>query len=128
MGSMSASQITTEMTKVEEAFVNLLGVKPAYMRPPYLDTGGQFLASMKKMGYKVITDDIDAGDWNKETPEASEKKFSSAGASGGGHIPLMHEVYPGTVNTLTPWLIDWAKKNNLKLVTVGRFTRSIEND
>ncbi len=127
MGSMSASQITTEMTKVEDAFVNLLGVKPAYMRPPYLDTGGQFLASMKKMGYKVITDDIDAGDWNKETPEASEKKFSSAGASGGGHIPLMHEVYPGTVNTLTPWLIDWAKKNNLKLVTVGRFPQSVES-
>jgi hypothetical protein len=33
---------------------------------------------------------------------------------------VKHEVYAGTVNTLTPWLINWAKNNNLKLVTVGK--------
>jgi peptidoglycan/xylan/chitin deacetylase (PgdA/CDA1 family) len=119
MGSMSASQITTEMTKVEQALVNIIGKKPAYMRPPYLETGGQFLPTLKGLGYKVITDDVDAGDWNNQTPQQSEQKFSQAGASGNGHIPLMHETYSGTVNTLTPWLINWAKTNNLKLVTVG---------
>lgn len=31
----------------------------------------------------------------------------------------MHETYAGTVNQLTPWLINWAKQNNLKLVTVA---------
>jgi len=121
MGSMSASQITTEMTKVEQALVNLIGKKPAYMRPPYLETGGQFLPTLKGMGYKVITDDdVDAEDWNNKTPAQSEQKFQSAGAGGNGHIPLMHETYSGTVNTLTPWLINWAKTNNLKLVTVGK--------
>ncbi|KAK0630404.1 hypothetical protein B0T17DRAFT_220152 [Bombardia bombarda] len=119
MGGMSAANIKTEMNKVEQAVINLVGVKPAYMRPPYLDTGGQFLSNMKTLGYKVITDDIDTGDWNNRSPAQSEQQFSSAGASGNGHIPLMHEVYPGTVNTLTPWLISWAQKNNLKLVTVG---------
>lgn len=29
-------------------------------------------------------------------------------------------AYSSTVNTLTPWLINWAKNNNLKLVTVGK--------
>lgn len=124
MGGMSASQITTEMTKVEQALVNLIGKKPAYMRPPYLETGGQFLPTLKGLGYKVITDDVDAEDWNGKTPAQSEQKFSSAGASGNGHIPLMHETYSGTVNTLTPWLINWAKTNNLKLVTVGKFRAS----
>ncbi|OIW32955.1 carbohydrate esterase family 4 protein [Coniochaeta ligniaria NRRL 30616] len=119
MGSMSASQITTEMTKVEQALVNLIGKKPAYMRPPYLETGGQFLPTLKGLGYNVITDDVDAEDWNNKTPAQSEQKFSSAGAGGNGHIPLMHETYTGTVNTLTPWLINWAKTNNLKLVTVA---------
>ncbi len=119
MGSMSESQIRSEMTKVEDALVNLIGKKPAYMRPPYLETGGSFLPTLKSMNYKVITDDVDAGDWNNKTPAQSEQSFSSAGASGNGHIPLMHEVYSGTVNTLTPWLINWAKQNNLKLVTVG---------
>jgi peptidoglycan/xylan/chitin deacetylase (PgdA/CDA1 family) len=119
MGSMSESQVRSEMTKLEEALVNLIGKKPAYMRPPYLNTGGQVLPVLKSMNYKVITNDVDSGDWNNKTPQQSQQSFQSAGAGGNGHIPLMHETYASTVNTLTPWLINWAKQNNLKLVTVG---------
>jgi peptidoglycan/xylan/chitin deacetylase (PgdA/CDA1 family) len=107
------------MTRLEEAFVNLIGRKPAYMRPPYLETGGTVLPTLKSMGYKVITADVDSGDWNNKTPQQSQQVFQQAGAGGNGHISLMHETYSGTVNTLTPWLINWAKQNNLKLVTVG---------
>lgn len=123
MGSMGAAQITQEMQKVEQAMVNLIGKKPAYMRPPYLETSGQFLPTMKTLGYKVITDDVDAGDWNNQTPQQSEQQFSAAGTGGNGHIPLMHETYEGTVRTLTPWLINWAKTNDLEIVTVGKFWR-----
>jgi peptidoglycan/xylan/chitin deacetylase (PgdA/CDA1 family) len=107
------------MTQVEDAFVNLIGKKAAYMRPPYLDTAGQTLPVLKDMGYKVITDDVDAQDWNGFTPPQSEAAFTAAGPDGNGHIPLMHETYNATVHELTPWLINWAKENNLKLVTVG---------
>ncbi len=107
------------MTKLETALVNIIGVKPTYMRPPYLATGGNVLSTMKTLGYRVITDDIDTGDWNNNTPQQSQALFTRAGASGNGHIPLMHETYASTVNTLTPWLINWAKTNSLKLVTVG---------
>ncbi|KAI1344465.1 carbohydrate esterase family 4 protein [Xylariaceae sp. FL0016] len=126
MGSMSASQITTEMTKVEDAMVNIFGKKPQYMRPPYLETGGSFLSVMKQLNYTVITDDVDAGDWNNQSPQQSEQKFSSAGAGGMGHIPLMHETYQGTVTTLTNWLINWAKTNNLKIVTVAECLNDAE--
>ncbi|KAK4170625.1 hypothetical protein QBC36DRAFT_350873 [Triangularia setosa] len=112
IGSMKANQIRTEIIRVEDALVNMVGVKPAYMRPPFLDTGGQFLNTMKTVNYKVITNDIDSGDWNNQ-------QFQQAGARGNGHIPPMHEVYPGTVNTLTPLLINWANQNGLKLVTVA---------
>lgn len=87
MGSMSASQITQEMQKVEQALVNIVGIKPAYMRPPYLETGGQFLPTLKGLGYKVITDDVDSGDWNNQSPAQSQQKFTAAGAKGNGHIP-----------------------------------------
>jgi len=119
MGSMSASAIQSEMEKVEQAMVNIFGRKPAYVRPPYLETGGQFLSVMRQMNYTVINDDIDTGDWNNQSPASSESKFTSAGAAGQGHIPLMHETYQSTVTTLTNWLINWAKTNNLKIVTVG---------
>ena len=126
MGSMGESQIRSEMTRLEDALVNLIGVKPTYMRPPYLDTGGQFLNVMRSMGYKVITNSIDSGDWNNRTPQQSQQAFLQAGTSGNGHIPLMHETYASTVQTLTPWLINWAKQNNLKLVTVGMYLLFLE--
>ncbi|KAF2680422.1 carbohydrate esterase family 4 protein [Lentithecium fluviatile CBS 122367] len=118
-GSMSTADLNSQMTRLETALVNIIGVKPTYMRPPYLATGGNVLSTMKTLGYRVITDDIDAEDWNGKTPAQSQQKFQQAGASGNGHIPLMHETYQGTVETLTPWLINWAKTNNLKLVTVA---------
>jgi peptidoglycan/xylan/chitin deacetylase (PgdA/CDA1 family) len=119
LANLGTSQIQTEMTKVEQEFVNIFGKKPAYMRPPNLATSSSMLSVMNQMGYAVVTDDIDAGDWNKQTAQQSEQKFSQAGAGGDGHIPLMHETYDSTVNTLVPWLINWAKTNNLKIVTVG---------
>lgn len=119
-GSMTADELKDEMQRFEQAIVNIIGKKPAYMRPPYLATGGNVLPTMKSLGYKVITTDIDTGDWDGKTPQQSQQKFEQAGAGGNGHIPLMHETYASTVQTLTPWLINWAKQNNLKLVTVGR--------
>lgn len=119
MASMSAAAIQAEMEKVEQATVNIFGRKPAYVRPPYLETGGQFLAAMKQMNYTVINDDIDTGDWNNQAPAQSEQLFQRAGAAGQGHIPLMHETYQSTVTTLTNWLIEWARTNNLQIVTVG---------
>ncbi|KAJ4361766.1 hypothetical protein N0V83_010706 [Neocucurbitaria cava] len=118
-GSLSTADLTTQMQRVEQALINIIGVAPTYMRPPYLATGGNVLPTMKTLGYRVITDDIDTGDWNNQTPAQSEAKFTQAGAGGNGHIPLMHETYASTVDTLTPWLINWAKNNGLKLVTVA---------
>ncbi|PKS10889.1 hypothetical protein jhhlp_002647 [Lomentospora prolificans] len=118
-GNMNAQQLTSEMQQVEDALVNLIGIKPAYMRPPYLATGGQVLPTMRQLGYKVITDDVDAQDWNGWSAQQSQNAFQQAGAAGNGHIPLMHETYASTVQQLTPWLINWAKQNNLEMVTVA---------
>ena len=122
LSGLTEDGIRSEVTQVEDALVNLIGKKPAYIRPPYLDTAGQTLPVLKAMGYKVITDDVDSEDWNGRTPDWSEAAFVTAGPGGNGHIPLMHEPYNTTVHELTPWLINWAKDNNLKLVTVGKFT------
>lgn len=116
---MSSDQITQEMQQYEQALANIIGVTPAYMRPPYLATGGQVLSTLGSLGYKVITDDVDSGDWNGQSVSQSQEAFQQAGTSGNGHIPLMHETYDSTVRELTPWLIDWAQSNGLELVTVA---------
>ncbi|CRK42249.1 hypothetical protein BN1723_016031, partial [Verticillium longisporum] len=118
-GSMTPEQLTGEMDRLDDALVNILGVKPQYMRPPYLMTGGNVLPTLKELDFKVITTDVDSGDWDSKTPEESLLRFTRAGSCGKGHISLMHETYASTVRTLTPYLIDWAKSRKLKLVTVA---------
>ncbi|KAL9943377.1 Carbohydrate esterase 4 protein [Verticillium nonalfalfae] len=118
-GSMTPEQLTGEMDRLDDALVNILGVKPQYMRPPYLMTGGNVLPTLKELDFNVITTDVDSGDWDSKTPEESLLRFTRAGSCGKGHISLMHETYASTVRTLTPYLIDWAKSRNLKLVTVA---------
>lgn len=74
---------------------------------------------MRNMGYKIITWDIDSGDWNNQSPSSSLQKFQQAGAGGNGHIPLMHETVQSTATQLTGMVINWAKQNNLRMVTVA---------
>lgn len=119
LGSASADTIKNEMNRLDAAFASILGVQPAYVRPPYLDTGGQFLPTISSLGYTAVTDDVDAQDWNGFSADQSKQQFQNAGASGNGHIPLMHETYASTVQNLTPWLIQWAGQNGLELVTVA---------
>lgn len=119
---MTPEQLTGEMDRLDDALVNILGVKPQYMRPPYLMPGGNVLPTLKTLDFKVITTDVDSGDWDSKTPEESLLRFTRAGSCGKGHISVMHETYASTVRTLTPYLIDWAKSRNLKLVTVGEFS------
>ncbi|THX11715.1 glycoside hydrolase/deacetylase [Aureobasidium pullulans] len=122
LDSMSVAQLTTEMQKLEIALVNIIGVKPTYMRPPYLKTGGNVPTAMRNLGYRMITDSVDSQDWNGLSVSQSEQRFKSAGPKtpdGYGHISLLHETYANTVRDLVPRLITWAKQNNLKMVTVA---------
>ncbi|CAG8961236.1 hypothetical protein HYFRA_00013292 [Hymenoscyphus fraxineus] len=117
LSTKSAADAKLEMTKLETAFANILGVKPTYMRPPNGNSGGQTVSVMQQLGYRIVKWDIDSGDWNKESPASSEGKFSSS--SSASHIPLMHETVQTTSTTLLPWVLNWAKSKGLKMVTVA---------
>jgi peptidoglycan/xylan/chitin deacetylase (PgdA/CDA1 family) len=123
LDSMSVEELTAQMQKLETALVNIIGVKPTYMRPPYLKTGGNVTTVMKNLGYRMITTDVDSQDWNGLTASQSQQRFAAAGPvnpDGTGHISLIHETYATSVRELVPWLINWAKENKLKMVTVGK--------
>ncbi|KAG9229495.1 chitin deacetylase-like protein [Amylocarpus encephaloides] len=117
LSSKSVAQAKLEMTKLETAFANILNVKPTYMRPPNGNSGGSTVQVMRELGYRIIKWDIDSGDWNNQSPQSSQQKFSAAGS--GSHIPLMHETVQSTSATLLPWVLKWAKDKNLKMVTVA---------
>lgn len=122
LGNMGADQIRNEMTRLESALVNIIGQKPTYMRPPYGNVGGQAQSVLGQMGYRIVTWDIDTEDWNNVSPSQSMNKFYQAGAGGNGHIPLMHETVYSTATQLAQQVINWAKQNNLQMVTVAECT------
>jgi len=64
--TLTVDGITTEMTRLEQAFMDVLGVVPRYMRPPYGDgTFGdgnandqKVQSTLKNLGYVITTWDI----------------------------------------------------------------------
>lgn len=115
MGSYSTDQIRVEMKRLEQALVNIIGVRPTYMRCPYLATGGNVQNYMRSDNYRIIQTDVDTQDWNNLSAQASFQRLQQAGASGNGHIPLMHETVSTTPSQLAPLVINWAKQNNLRM-------------
>ena len=120
LANLTSEQVTTEMVKLEGAFATILyGVKPTYMRLPYLSINDNVVGVMKNLGYRIVQIDVDSQDWNNLSPEQSMERIKAAGVSGNGHIPLMHDTVKTTPAGLVPLVIAWAKENKLKMVTVA---------
>jgi peptidoglycan/xylan/chitin deacetylase (PgdA/CDA1 family) len=143
--TLTADAIALQMTRVEEALKNVLGVVPRYMRPPFGDgTFGngnandvKVQSTLKSLGYVITT-------WNVATKDAdiddnlATHKLSDAAllaveqkevtmevehdGPGSPHMVLMHDTYMRTVRLLAPWVVDYVKKQNnggYKLVPVA---------
>ncbi|KAG0197418.1 Carbohydrate esterase 4 protein [Mortierella sp. GBA30] len=57
--SLSDKDIRQEMHRVEQAFRQILGVVPRYMRPPYGEHGERVRRVLEEMGYILILWDVD---------------------------------------------------------------------
>ncbi|CAO3700139.1 unnamed protein product [Rhizopus microsporus] len=128
LAGLSASEVKSEMTKLEKIFKSVIGKTPVYMRPPSGAYDDNTLATLGQLGYKVILWDIDSNDWRykdiaslaneqqeyKSVIEADNKKKPH------GHIALQHDVHKKTIDKLVPWVISYIKsKKNYKFVTVA---------
>jgi cellulose synthase/poly-beta-1,6-N-acetylglucosamine synthase-like glycosyltransferase/peptidoglycan/xylan/chitin deacetylase (PgdA/CDA1 family)/spore germination protein YaaH len=79
ISEISTRQMELELNLTERLFGSKLGVKPLYFRPPYSidqepDTNDQTAPAylIQKMGYTIIGNKIDTGDWDerqRKTPE-----------------------------------------------------------
>ncbi|RFN49863.1 chitin deacetylase [Fusarium flagelliforme] len=121
MATISAATVKTEMTKLEDELVGIVGKFPTYMRPPYFSSNNVSLSVLGQLGYHVINADIDTNDWKHNTnttfPEAV-KEFGQ-GLAAGGSIVLMHDVHKNTVENIVPRIIDAVLESGKKAVTVG---------
>ncbi|KAF9279184.1 hypothetical protein BGZ68_008075 [Mortierella alpina] len=124
LSQMNEGGVRREMTRLDDAFKRILGVRPVYMRPPfgYLnDAAEHYLASN---GYKVVTWSIDTNDWRhprdiQASLEFYRDQLSSSGAHRRGFISLQHETKADTVRRLVPAVIKYARQQGFEMVTVG---------
>ncbi|XXG99546.1 hypothetical protein Hte_005885 [Hypoxylon texense] len=110
-----------QMRDNDQAFRNVLGFTPTYMRPPKGRCGKSCLEDMKALKYHTITWDINPEDWkynSEDTWNETASRFDRD-LSAGGSIAVCHDVEVYTARKLVPHMISELKKRGLKGVTVG---------
>lgn len=92
--TLTEAQINTEFSKNELAFERLLGVKPAFLRPPYGNYNNLVRQVAHQRGYKLVTWDFDSGDSTGSTAAQSNKAYDALVKQHPKTIlALNHEVY-----------------------------------
>lgn len=119
--SLDYPAIVAQMTQLEDAFMQVLGFYPTYMRPPFLAFNGLVLSAMGDLGYHVISASIDTKDYENDHPDLIPRSFEKfrAELDAGGSIILSHDVHDQTVHTLTRAMLEEIRTRGLQTVTVG---------
>jgi peptidoglycan/xylan/chitin deacetylase (PgdA/CDA1 family) len=97
LASISRSKIREEITKLDEKIKDIIGVKPAFIRPPYGEGAGSSTVQteLKSLGYTaIILWNVDTMDWsNKGDIDYAISKFNEK--LGKPIISLNHCYYEG---------------------------------
>ncbi|KAK0522644.1 hypothetical protein OC834_001188 [Tilletia horrida] len=107
---LTFQQIDTQVQLVEDALYKILGVVPAFIRPPYGETNNtinNYLAN--RWGYKIIMWDTDSGDASGNTTTQSKAVYRDF-KTGERHLTLNHEVKQGTADIVMPYALKHLKK------------------
>jgi len=108
---MSRGQMFDQMTKLDDALTKILGVKPAYMRPPYGNVNDDVLKVAAKNGQTVVNWDFDSGDIHGLSAAQSKRRYDDRlKESPQNLIALNHETHETTVEDVIPaMLAKWQK-------------------
>ncbi|KAG8908938.1 Carbohydrate esterase 4 protein [Tulasnella sp. 403] len=117
--TLSWDEIHDQMWRVEEAMQKILGVTPAFMRPPY----GNYNDLVREAAYvrnqSLVLWDFDSGDSTGSTPEQSEAAYQDLVNSDPINIlALNHETVETTAHQVLPYAIQLLQSRGYKLVTV----------
>lgn len=125
---LSMDDLWAAMSRNDVVFKRVLGKRPLYLRPPYVNYNDTVLKVMKSWGYAVVGSDMDNEDWIwNGGPGWKFQQFGSvdlAGfrsnttARGNTSLSLNHD----TGATIIQWsqlLIDKVKAKGLRLVSVA---------
>ncbi|PBP19976.1 chitin deacetylase [Diplocarpon rosae] len=120
LSTLTWDGMDAEIMNNENAFMNVFGFAPTYLRPPYLSCNDGCMQILASLGYHVISIDIDTKDYeNQQSLWVSQQNFEN-GLSAGGNLVLSHDIYEQTVVTLAPYMLETLLARGLRPVTVGQ--------
>ncbi|KAG9019782.1 Carbohydrate esterase 4 protein [Tulasnella sp. 427] len=118
--TLTNDQLLSEMTQTDAALVKILGVKPAFVRPPYgsyNDESRKVAAANKQ---SIVVWDFDSGDADGYTVKQSEAAYAAiAKAHPSNILTLNHETHNTTALTVLPYAMKTLKAKGYEFVTVA---------
>ncbi|PBL03253.1 glycoside hydrolase/deacetylase [Armillaria gallica] len=120
LATLSLNEVDTEFTLVDKALESILGVKTAFMRPPFGSYSDTVLQVAAAHNQSVINWDFDSGDSAGASAAQSNSQYDTLVASRPSTIlTLNHETYESSATTVLPHAIEVLQGAGYRLVTVA---------
>jgi peptidoglycan/xylan/chitin deacetylase (PgdA/CDA1 family) len=94
MLTLSAAQMSSELSRTQSAIQAAGGGTPVLFRPPYGETNATLQSAASALGLRQIIWDVDSQDWNGAS---TAQIVQAANSLNNGQIILMHDQYATTV-------------------------------
>ncbi|KAJ7678443.1 hypothetical protein B0H14DRAFT_2423324 [Mycena olivaceomarginata] len=121
LATLSTAQIQDGMYRVEEALSRILGIKPAFMRPPFGSYNDDVQSIAAGRGQSLALWDWDTGDADGNTTAQSEAVYNDiVNARLKNALILEHETEETTATILVPYAINLFKSKGYNLVTIAQ--------
>ncbi|KAI9682740.1 MAG: hypothetical protein M1829_006727 [Trizodia sp. TS-e1964] len=127
LDTLTSSQRKDQMYRNEMALVNILGVFPTYMRPPYsaCSTNG-CQNDLGDLGYHITYFDVDTDDYENDSPlliQNAKNNFDRAitgkPSQNNDFLVIGHDIHQQTAYNLTTYMLDTLLAAGYQAVTVG---------
>ena len=115
--SLSAEQITKDITVCNEKIMKLTGIMPSLIRCPYGEYDDHVISTIRAMGMEPIQWDVDSLDWKDLSAAEITQRVTSKVQP--GSIILFHNAGLHTPEAL-PAILDYLAKEGYTLVPISK--------
>ncbi|WP_055108598.1 polysaccharide deacetylase family protein [Paenibacillus ihumii] len=97
MTSLSSSQMSSEITRTQQAIQAITGTAPKLFRPPYGETNATLRSILAQNGLTEVLWNVDSQDWNGAS---TAQIVAAASRLQNGDVILMHDQYQSTLQAI----------------------------
>ncbi|KAH8823255.1 carbohydrate esterase family 4 protein [Flagelloscypha sp. PMI_526] len=121
LSSLSYHEVNEQMMMLEDALQKIVGVQPAFMRPPYGSFNENVLKVSQDRGQSVVIWDFDSGDSVGQSAFQSKSDYNKCATSNPKNVlALNHETYEPTAHEVIPQAMANFQQKGYKMVTVAQ--------